>query len=70
MQLQGMFASGSVSEHDPKGYSGGRSSNETKDGNAGDRGRVSHQQETGNAHTQSPENYANAHKSAPANPPE
>jgi hypothetical protein len=27
MQLQGMSASGSVSEHDPERYSGGRSGN-------------------------------------------
>ena len=61
MQLQGMSASGSVSEHDPERYSGGRSGDQTKDGNAGDRWRASNQQETGNSHTQSPENYADTH---------
>src|SRR4029077_7274948 len=61
MQLQGMFVSGSVSEHDPKDHSDGGSSNQTKDGNAGDGGRASHQQKTGNSHTQSPQNDANAH---------
>ena len=61
MQLQSMFASGPVSEHDPKDHSDGGRCNYAKDGNAGDGGRPSHQHKTGNSHTQSPQNDANAH---------
>jgi hypothetical protein len=61
MQLQSMFAPGSVSEHDPKDHSNGGPCNYAKDGNAGDGGRPSNQHKTGNSHTQSPQNDANAH---------
>jgi hypothetical protein len=56
-----MPASGSVSEHDPEGYSGGRSGNKTQDGNAGDGWRASDQQETRTRHAQGPESYSNVH---------